>query len=119
MTIAMLCVLNITSALNAISTGCMPTNTCSADIDAEAYQRGRDDEAQGVPYHSYVRSKKRYSYNLGRKEMREKLQANSHHRTLKISPQTCQRRYGRTISSSDLYAHGPMYNNPNYIQALR
>jgi hypothetical protein len=79
------------------------------EIDQEAYERGRADEANGYPYHSYVRSTRRYSYNLGRKEMRDELQSDSAQKPVKISPYVC-RFYAKQISASQLYDHGPMYN---------
>jgi hypothetical protein len=86
-----------------------PAGTTCNEIDQEAYQRGLDDEANGYPYYSYVRSGKRYSYNLGRKEMRDELQSESTQRPVKISPYVC-RFYAKRVSASQLYDHGPMYN---------
>lgn len=117
--VALLYLLCATPAMEA-KTLCANTNgssTCD-EIDQEAYERGRDDESSGAPYHSYVRSGKRYSYNLGRKEMRSELESDSTQRPVKISPYVC-RFYAKRVSASELYDHGPMYNNPNYIQALR
>lgn len=110
LTIALLYLLCSNIALEAKN--CCPTGNQNAscdDIDPEAYQRGRDDEANGYPYHSYVRSVKRYSYNRGRKEMREELQSESTQRPVKIPPYVC-RFYAKRVSASQLYDHGPMYN---------
>lgn len=108
--IALLYLLCSTIALEA-KNACPSANgtACQEEIDQEAYERGLDDEANGYPYHSYVRSGKRYSYNLGRKQMRDELQSESTQRPVKISPYVC-RFYAKRVSASQLYDHGPMYN---------
>ena len=114
-----LCLLS-TIALNAKN--CCPNvnnnGNDNTEIDMEAYQHGRDDEKNSYPYYSYVRTKKRYSYNCGRKDERDELQSEGNQRLLKVSPYIC-RFYTKQVDTSDLTSHGPMYNNPNYIQALR
>jgi hypothetical protein len=108
--IALLYLLCSTIALEAKN--CCPSSNgtaCQEEIDQEAYERGLDDEANGYPYYSYVRSKKRYSYNLGRKQMRDELASESTQRPVKISPYVC-RFYAKRVSASQLYDHGPMYN---------
>ena len=108
--IALLYLLCSTIALEA-KNACPNGNgaACDQEIDQEAYQRGLDDEANGYPHHSYVRSGKRYSYNLGRKQKRDELQSENTQRPVKISPYMC-RFYAKRVSAGQLYDHGPMYN---------
>lgn len=103
----LLCLLSSEIILEA-KNACPKGASCD-EIDQDAYKRGRDDEENGAPYHSYVRSGKRYSYNLGRKQRRDELKSASNRRPVKIPPYAC-RFYAKRVSASQLYDHGPMYN---------
>lgn len=107
LTVTLLCLLYSGIALEAKNV--CPKGASCDEIDQDAYKRGRDDEENGAPYHSYVPSKKRFSYNLGRKKMRDELKSASNRRPLKIPPYAC-RFYAKRVSASQLYDHGPMYN---------
>lgn len=105
--LSLLCILYSGTLLEAKNI-CPNGSTCD-EINQEAYERGLKDEENCAPYHSYVPSGKRYSYNLGRKQMRNQLKSDSTQRPVKISPYVC-RFYAKQISATQLYDHGPMYN---------
>jgi len=113
MALIVLCMLCTTSLLNADF-----IRANDPDITSQAYQEGRYDEAHNIAYnHSYVLQRKKDAYKRGRDDMREDMKKNPELAAkLSVFKSRLRNPYEyreKTVSYSDLYAHGPMYADTN------